>query len=160
MKQILYFIAALLIAVTFSSCDPGYEIECKIQNNSSHSVTVIPGRYDIYFGNNGLRDTSFDIRLVEPTRTISVFSTGGIGCASMDESMQCFVYYYGDSVTFLFDDSSKVVYHINDTTGLSPYNFDTVCYLYKQNRYENGCPYYGDMTFFIDDRIYQAASKK
>ena len=158
-----YFASAIkllsVVAAAFLllSCDPGFDEDMVIRNQSQHSVTVIPSPY--YYYNQELDSTfiheseSFTIATGD---SVIVSNDGGIGSASRDNAIHCFQNYYNDSVTLRFDDGLQAIYHSYDTTGISPYNFASSNYSYSEKLKEKGLyfrnhPYYGRMTFTITE---------
>lgn len=152
--KLLSAIAAIFL---LSSCDPGFDEDMVIHNQSQHSVTVIPS--PSYYYNQELDSTfvheseSFTIAIGD---SVTVSNDVGIGSASRDIAIYSFQNYYNDSVILRFDDGFQVTYHSDDTTGISPYNFASGNYSYSEKLKEKGLyfrnhPYYGRMTFTITE---------
>ena len=161
-------VTIILLSVIFAtSCDPGYNEDMVIRNESSHTVTVIPSPYSWY---NTDMDSTFSQEnktyTLAPNEEVVIQSNGGIGSASLEEGIATFQQYYGDSVTIRFPEveiepAPQEIYHITDTTGISPYNFGSTYYKYEEKihygRWFNGHSTYGKLTFSITDEHYDAA---
>ena len=145
------------VSILLSSCDPGFDEDMVILNQSQHSVTVVPSPYCYY---SQERDSTFvhekETFDIAPGDSVTVSRDGGTGSASRDNAIYHFQHYYNDSVTFRFDDGLQVTYHSDDTTGISPYNFASGNYSYSEKLNEKGLyfknhPYYGKMTFTLTE---------
>ena len=144
----------LLSVILATACDPGYYEGMVIRNESSQTVTVIPGTREC-----GTGEPSYNVEnktyTLAPSEEVVIQSTGGIGEASLEEGIEVFLQYYGDSVTFCFNGETEpqIVYYRTDTTGISPYNFNSTHYKYKEKRHYgrwfNGHSSYGKLTFSI-----------
>lgn len=159
MKRISYL---LLFATTLlmAACDPGFSEDVAFKNNSSHTVTITP-IYNSQYGN----DTTF-VREVEsytiaPDQEVVIQALGGLGAADFEQGVYWLKDYYGDGVELCFDDGKLVVYHSEDTTGISPYNFYSTNYSYEEKLKETapfrGMPYYGKLTFTITEEHHDVA---
>lgn len=154
MKHTTKIAMALLLAILATACDPGYYEGMVIRNESSQTVTVIPGTREC-----GTGEPSYNVEnktyTLAPSEEVVIQSTGGIGEASLEEGIEVFLQYYGDSVTFCFNGETEpqIVYYRTDTTGISPYNFNSTHYKYKEKRHYgrwfNGHSSYGKLTFSI-----------
>lgn len=155
-------IVLLLAAVTLvlTSCDPGYDEDMVIRNESSQTVTVIPGTRDCATSELGF-DVGNKTYTLAPSEEVVIQSNGGIGSASLEEAIATFMQYYGDSVTFRFagEPEQQIVFFRTDTTGISPYNFNSIHYKYEEKHHYglwfNGHPSYGKLTFTITDEHYE-----
>ena len=161
MKKTIKFATIVLLAALTTACDPGYNEDMVIRNESSHTVTVIPGIRDCATSNPNysVENNTYSIA---PNREVVIQSTGGIGGASLEEGVASFLQYYGDSVAFRFagDTILQMVYYRNDTLGISPYNFQGIHYQYEEKRntgrWFHDHPSYGKLTFVISDEHYDA----
>lgn len=158
----------LLLAVILTACDPGYNEEIVIRNESNYTVTVIPGTRDCATGSPeySVENRSYTIA---PNAEVVIHTIGGIGGASLEEGIATFQQYYGDSVIIRFpnieiEPTPQIIYHINDTTGISPFNFKDAHYQYEEKhstgRFFNGHPMYGKHTFIVTDGHYNAAMEQ
>lgn len=152
MKNIKLFYAVIAAAL-FAACDPGYNEDVIIHNQSTHTVTVIPTPSDIVFVH--------DSCTLAPDAKYTVADPGGVGTASRSEGESYMEWYMGDSVVFVFDDNRRVVYYKENRDGISPYNFNSANYSYEERLNERG-PFkgyaeYGKLTFTVTDEHYDAA---
>lgn len=160
---ILQFALELTCVVFLASCDPAYDEDVAIKNNSSHRVTVLPSDY-CFINDSGdstiVRENQSHV--IEAGEAVVVESTGGLGSASREEGVWMARQYLADSVVFQFDGARKVVYHKEDTTGISPYNFNSENYVYEEELVTgmvfHGNPYYGKLTFILTDEHYNMAN--
>ena len=144
---------AVIAATLFAACDPGYNEDVVIHNQSTHTVTVIPTPSDIVFVH--------DSCTLAPDAKYTVADPGGVGTASRSEGESYMEWYMGDSVVFVFDDNRRVVYYKENRDGISPYNFNSANYSYEEKLNEKG-PFkgnaeYGKLTFTVTDEHYDAA---
>lgn len=162
------FTAIILLTVLATACDPGYNENMTIRNASAHTVTVIPGTRDCA---TGCPEYSVENKTVTiaPNAEVVIHASGGIGGASLEEGIATFQQYYGDSVTIRFpnieiEPTPQMIYHIADTTGISPFNFKGTHYQYEEKyntgRIFNGHPMYGKLTFIVTDEHYNAAMEQ
>ena len=162
------FTAIILLTVLATACDPGYNENMTIRNTSAHTVTVIPGTRDCA---TGCPEYSVENKTVTiaPNAEVVIHANGGIGGASLEEGIATFQQYYGDSVIIRFpnieiEPTPQIIYHINDTTGISPFNFKGTHYQYEEKyntgRIFNGHPMYGKLTFIVTDEHYNAAMEQ
>ena len=162
------FTAIILLTVLATACDPGYNENMTIRNASAHTVTVIPGTRDCA---TGCPEYSVENKTVTiaPNAEVVIHASGGIGGASLEEGIATFQQYYGDSVTIRFpnieiEPTPQMIYHIADTTGISPFNFQGTHYQYEEKyntgRIFNGHPMYGKLTFIVTDEHYNAAMEQ
>lgn len=168
MKLTIRFTAIILLTVLATACDPGYNEKMTIRNASAHTVTVIPGTRDCATGGPeySVENRSYTI---PPNAEVVIHTNGGIGGASLEEGIATFQQYYGDSVTIRFpnieiEPTPQMIYHIADTTGISPFNFKGTHYQYEEKyntgRIFNGHPMYGKLTFIVTDEHYNAAMEQ
>ena len=166
MKHRGIIVALLVIVITIilaTACDPGFSEDVVIKNSSTHTLTVIPSDYSYYN-----RDWDSIFVITNKSYTIAsgedtvVAAMNRLGSASLEGGIYMFRQYYADSVILRFDNSRQVVYHKDDTTGISPYNFDTSNYSYEEKLHRgrtlNGHPYYGRLTFTVTDEHFDAAN--
>lgn len=165
MKKTTKFVAVILLAVLDTACDPAFTEEIALRNGSSHTVTVIPCPLSWH---DSEQDTTFtrenQTYTIAPGEEVVVLYDGGIGSASFTIGESMFFQYYCDSVTFRFNGETgpQIVYHKSDTTGISPYNFNSLNYQYEEKlntgHVFHDLPYYGKLTFTITDEHYDAAN--
>ena len=153
MKNIKLFYAVIAAAL-FAACDPGYNEDVVIHNQSTHTVTVIPTPSDIVFVH--------DSCTLAPDAKYTVADRGGVGTASRSGCEYLMEWYLGDSVVFVFDDNRRIVYYKENRDGISPYNFNSANYSYEERLNEKG-PFkgyaeYGKLTFTVTDEHYDAAT--
>jgi hypothetical protein len=158
-------IAALLIlAVCIAACDPGYTEDVVIHNASSHYVTIVPHDAILH---DSILSSSDKIFTLAPNEEVVIEQLGGIGSASFEGGVNYFKASYGDSVKLGFggfgDDGlvREKTYYAWETTGISPYNFQSTNYTYEEKRNTgrvfHDLPYYGKLTFTITDEHYEEA---
>ncbi|MBO4402888.1 MAG: hypothetical protein J5792_04280 [Bacteroidales bacterium] len=164
MKKNMSKIAALLLTACLglTACDPGFEEECLMVNNSNHTVTIIPGNYSWYDydadSTHIYKNSSYTLKSGEE---VMVSHESGIGYASLERGTYEMKYYLGDSVIFQFEDNRQIVFHPKDTIPSSPYNFSVSNYTYEEKVSRTGSSrgnaFYGKLTFFITDDHYNQA---
>lgn len=158
-------IAALLIlAVCIAACDPGYTEDVAIRNASSHYVTIIP--HDAMLNDSTLVSSN-KVYTLAPNEEIVIEQLGGIGSASFEEGVNYFKAFYGDSVKLGFGGFGEdglwreKTYFARETTGISPYHFQSLNYTYEEKRNTgrvfHDLPYYGKLTFTITNEHYGEA---
>lgn len=155
----------VVAALFFAACDPEYTCDSAIINYSGHQVRITPLNYTVYTSayDSSIHDTAFFSSVIDLSDedNVIVSTTGGIGYASREECISNMRRYLGDSVQLLFENNKRVVFRSSDTTGVSPYNFNSAIYSYVQdlrvNRDKVGDPYYGKLTLLIGDNFYQLA---
>ena len=144
LKSIL---AVLAISAVLFSCEPGYDEDNVIKNNSGLEVTVI--------------SPNINVTIPDGTEK-TIGGDGGVGGANRERCEWTMNRLLGDRVVFQFNDGSiSVVFHKNDTTGLSPYNFKSSAYSYedKTAKFPKGdpnSPCYGKLTYTISPDIIPA----
>ncbi len=162
------FTAIILLTLLATACDPGYNENMTIRNASAHTVTVIPGTRDCATGGPEYSVENKTVTIA-PNAEVVIHASGGIGGASLEEGIATFQQYYGDSVTIRFpnieiEPTPQMIYHIADTTGISPFNFKGTHYQYEEKyntgRIFNGHPMYGKLTFIVTDEHYNAAMEQ
>ena len=137
-------LALLAISAVLSSCDPAFTEENVIKNNSGLEVTVISTNINVAIPDGGEKIVDGDSDM------------GGANRMSCERRMRRLL---GDSVILQFNDGCiSVVFHKNDTTGLSPYNFQSSAYTYedKTAKFPKGdpnSPCYGKLTYTISADI-------
>lgn len=168
MKLTIRFTAIILLTVLATACDPGYNENMTIRNASTHTVTVIPGTRDCATGGPEYSVENKTVTIA-PNAEVVIHASGGIGGASLEEGIATFQQYYGDSVIIRFpnieiEPTPQMIYHIADTTGISPFNFKGTHYQYEEKyntgRIFNGHPMYGKLTFIVTDEHYNAAMEQ
>ena len=159
--------AMLILAVLVTACDPAYTEDVVIRNASSHYVTIIP----LYPETNDSTATiAGKAYTLAPDEEIILEQLGGIGSASFEEGVNYFKAFYGDSVKLGFGGFGEdgllreKTYYAWETSGISPYNFQSANYTYEEKRNTgrvfHDLPYYGKLTFTITDEHYDAATKR
>ncbi|MBQ8703097.1 MAG: hypothetical protein IJ524_01825 [Bacteroidales bacterium] len=149
-RLLLMAAAALLLA----ACDPSYNEEYIIDNQSSHDLTFIWGggwRYYPYEGGLGF-DGSYP---VPAGRKVSLPFSGDMGHTS--RSAICASARYGllgDSVSFVVDGTDTLTFHASDTLGAdSPYNFDSPRYTFDGLPSGSELKSWASLTFRVDDAM-------
>ena len=98
-----------MAALLFAACDPGYNFDFAINNQTEHAVTITS------------LDTVYRHKTVSaPALTDTVvYGNGGLGYAEIpDASLDIRNDIYGDSVQLLFDDGRSLkFYALSDTNG-------------------------------------------
>lgn len=163
----VWTLAAMLTLAAFAAaCDPGFNEDMVIRNASSHTVTVVPAPYSYY---NSMLDSTLTLThetyTIAPNDEVVIQVGGGIGAASFELGVCEFMDYYSDSVTFRFvgETNPQIVYYRSDTTGISPFNFNSMNYQYEED-VNNGLIFhghrsYGKLTFIITDEHYEEAER-
>ena len=138
-------LAALLLA----ACDPGFDEEYIIDNQSSHDLLFVwSGDWRYYPYENG---RNYDGTYPVPAGTkVSLPYHGGLGGTNRDEIRRTARYYLlGDSVSFVVG-ADTLTFYASDTLGAdSPYNFDSPRYTYDELP-GNG---WASLTFRVDDAM-------
>ena len=164
MKKIIFI---MTLAVTFAACDPGYTEDVVIRNASSHYVTITD--YGIDNNDYDMANYMHNILHLAPNEEVVIEQLGGIGSASFEEGVNYFKTFYGDSVKFGFGGFAEEIlvrektYYAWETTGISPYNFQSLNYTYEEKlntgRVFHNLPYYGKLTFTITNEHYEEAER-
>ena len=167
MKHTMKIIATLLLAVVATACDPGYTEDVIIRNESSHYVHI--ALYGMGYYDSETATFVCDSFYLAPNEGVMVEQLGGIGSASFEEGENCLKAHYGDSVKFGFGGIAEEIlvrektYYAWETTGISPYNFHSLNYIYEEKRNKgrvfHDLPYYGKLTFTITDEHYEEAER-
>lgn len=159
MKQTTKLAAIILLAILATACDPAFTEDAVILNTSSHTVTVITEARDSATGET----TNKKSYCIKPGEEVLIQTIGYLGSASYWDGVNMFLEFYGDSVTFRFNEETgpQIVYHRDDISINSPYNFNSSNYQYEEERnnglFFHGYPSYGKLTFTITDEHYDAA---
>lgn len=166
MKHTTKIIATLLLAVVATACDPGYTEDVVIRNASTHYVTIIPLHPETNDTTATIAEKTYTLA---PNEEVVIEQLGGIGSASFEEGVNYFKAFYGDSVKLGFGGIWEDIlvrektYYAWETTGISPYNFQSLNYTYEEKRNTgrvfHGLPYYGKLTFTITDEHYEEAER-
>lgn len=148
-RLLLTAAAALLLA----ACDPGYNEEYTIDNQSSHDLVFVwDGSWRYYPSENGPNfDGSYPV--AAGTKATLPFD-GGIGQTGHDQIRFSALYgLLGDSVSFVVG-SDTLTFYASDTLGAdSPYNFDSERYTYDELPGPAGGMSWASLTFRVDDAM-------
>lgn len=125
MKKKVFILCLLVVALT--SCDPMFDISCKLVNDSGHAVTFIsvvqPGFW--YDHPDGIT--------LEKAKDTTFYSVQGLGTASFEMAKGNLLSdIYGETVTFTFDDGKQLVYTKEEGNG--PYDFEGEHYVWTTKR--------------------------
>ena len=149
-KLLMTAAAALLLA----ACDPGYDEEYTIDNQSSHDLVFVwNGSWRYYPSENG---PNFDGSYPVPAGTKATLPfAGGIGQTGRDQICSSARYrLLGDSVSFVVDGTDTLTFYASDTLGAdSPYNFDSERYTYDELPGSAGGMSWASLTFRVDDAM-------
>ena len=158
--------AILILAVFAAACDPGYTEDVVIRNASSHYVTIIPLHPENDASTATIGDGTYTLA---PNEEVVIEQLGGIGSASFEGGVNYFKAFYGDSVKLGFGGFGEdclvreKTYYAWETTGISPYNFNSLNYTYEEKlntgRVFHNLPYYGKLTFTITNEHYEEAER-
>lgn len=150
LNRLLLTAAAALLLV---ACDPGYNEEYTIDNQSSHDLVFVwDGSWRYYPSENGPNfDGSYPV--AAGTKATLPFA-GGIGQTGRDQIRFSALYgLLGDSVSFVVG-SDTLTFHASDTLGAdSPYNFDSPRYTYDELPGPAGGMSWASLTFRVDDAM-------
>lgn len=138
----------IMATLLFAACDPGYNFDFAINNQTEHAVTITS------------LDTTYHHKTVSaPALTDTVvYGNGGLGYAEIpDVSTDIRNDIYGDSVQLIFDDGRSLkFYALSDTNGGLYFFADTnhtgSRYVYKPRMNTTtfkGNPYYCRYTLNI-----------
>ena len=148
-RLLLTAAAALLLA----ACDPGYNEEYTIDNQSSHDLVFVwDGSWRYYPSENGPNfDGSYPV--AAGTKATLPFA-GGLGQTGRDQIRFSALYgLLGDSVSFVVG-SDTLTFYASDTLGAdSPYNFDSERYTYDELPGPAGGMSWASLTFRVDDAM-------
>jgi len=157
MNKIISKLVCVAVAVLLcAACDPGYTEIVSIRNASSHTVTVCP--YTILGDEHPAQTYT-----LAPNEEYIIDQLGGVGSATYEEGLHVFKQYLSkyESMVFNFGDVG-IGYREEDTTGIGPYNFNSVNYSYEEELNDgpffNGYSSYGKLTYSITDEHYDLSS--
>lgn len=149
-RLLLMAAAALLLA----ACDPAYDEEYTIDNQSSHDLVFLwSGSWRYYPSENG---PNFDGSYPVSTGTKATLPfAGGIGQTGRDQICSSARYgLLGDSVSFVVDGTDTLTFYASDTLGTdSPYNFASPRYTYDELPGPAGGMRWASLTFRVDDAM-------
>ena len=145
----------VLAAMLMVACDPGFDEEYILDNQSSHDIVFVwNGDWHYYPNENG---SNFDGTYpVAAGQQVTFPFMGGLGVTSREQIVHNARYYLlGDSVSFIVDGTDTVTFYASDSlSDLSPYNFNSPRYTYDEQRSRNYA-YYSSLTFRIDNAMLQ-----
>ena len=149
-RLLLMAVAALLLA----ACDPAYNEEYTIDNQSSHDLVFVwSGGWRYYPSENGPNfDGSYP---VAAGAKVTLPFAGGIGQTGRDQIRFSALYgLLGDSVSFVVDGADTLTFYASDTLGAdSPYNFASPRYTYDELPGPAGGMSWASLTFRVDDAM-------
>jgi len=149
-RLLLTAAAALLLA----ACDPGYNEEYTIDNQSSHDLVFVwSGSWRYYPSENG-RNFDGTYPVAAGTKATLPFA-GGLGQTGRDQICASACYgLLGDSVSFVVDGTDTLTFYASDTLGTdSPYNFDSPRYTYDELPGPAGGMKWASLSFRVDDAM-------
>ena len=153
LNRLLLTAAAALLLV---ACDPGYNEEYTIDNQSSHDLVFVwDGSWRYYPSEN---ERGFDGSYPVPAGTKATLPfAGGIGQTGRDQIRFSALYgLLGDSVNFVVG-SDTLTFYASDTLGAdSPYNFDSERYTYDELPGSAGGMSWASLTFRVDDAMLES----
>ena len=142
----------LLAAMLMTACDPGFDEEYIIDNQSSHDIVFVwSGGWRYYPYENGLNfDGSYPVAAGQKA---TLPFNGGLGSTGRNMITSNSAVMMGDSVQFIVDGTDTLTFYASDTLNAdSPYNFKSQRYTYDE--LVNGqyaC--YASLTFRVDDSM-------
>lgn len=147
----------VLAAMLMVACDPGFDEEYVIDNQSSHDLVFVwNGSWRYYPNENGLNfDGTYP---VSAGKKVSLPFNGGLGGTNREE-IRCSArnYLLGDSVQFIVDGIDTLTFYASDTLGDdSPYNFDSERYTYDELPGSAGGMSWASLTFRVDDAMLES----
>lgn len=149
----------LLAAMLMTACDPGFDEEYTIDNQSSHDIVFIwSGAWRYYPYENG---QNFDGTYpVAAGQKATLPFNGGLGSTGQNIIESSARYgLFGDSVSFVVG-ADTLTFHAGDTLGAdSPYNFKSPRYTYDELPGPASGMSWASLTFKVDDSML-ASSKK
>ncbi len=153
MKTKRVSLLATLAVLLLTACDPAYNEEYTIDNQSSHDLVFVwSGSWRYYPYENGL---NFDGTYPVPAGTKATLPfDGGIGSTNRDQICNSARYYLlGDSVCFIVGDDTLTFYASDTTSTDSPYNFASPRYTYDQMPANTDLASWSSLTFRVDDAM-------
>ena len=152
----------LLAAMLMTACDPGFDEEYTIDNQSSHDILFVwSGSWRYYPHENG---TNFDGTYpVAAGQKATLPFNGGLGSTGQNAIIYNVRYgLFGDSVQFIVDGIDTLTFYASDTLGAdSPYNFKSSRYTYDELPSSmGGGACWASLTFKVDDAMLTSANKK
>lgn len=149
----------LATATLLAACDPGFNEEYIIDNQSSHNIVFVwSGDWRFYPNENGLNfDGAYP---VAAGQKVTLPFNGGLGSTGWDIiTLTSRDFLLGDSVQFIVDGTDTLTFHASDTLSAdSPYNFKSQRYSYDElvnGQYAS----YASLSFRIDDAMLTSAKK-
>ncbi len=148
-RLLLTAAAALLLA----ACDPGYNEEYTIDNQSSHDLVFVwNGSWRYYPSENG-RNFDGTYPVAAGTKATLPFA-GGIGQTGRDQIRFSALYgLLGDSVSFVVGSDTLTFYASDTLSADSPYNFASPRYTYDELPGPAGGMSWASLTFRVDDAM-------
>lgn len=150
----------LLAAMLMAACDPGFDEEYTIDNQSSHDIVFIwSGAWRYYPYENG---QNFDGTYpVAAGQKATLPFNGGLGSTGQNIIESSARYgLFGDSVSFVVG-ADTLTFHAGDTLGAdSPYNFKSPRYTYDELPGPGSGMSWASLTFKVDDAMLTSANKK
>lgn len=148
----------LLAAMLMTACDPGFDEEYTIENQSSHDILFVwSGGWRYYPYENG---TNFDGTYpVAAGQKATLPFNGGLGSTGQNAIIYNVRYgLFGDSVQFIIDGIDTLTFYASDTLGAdSPYNFKSSRYTYDELPGPGSGMSWASLTFKVDDAMLTTA---
>lgn len=154
LNKLLMTAAAALLLV---ACDPGYNEEYIIDNQSSHDLVFIWDGSWRYYPSENERGFDGSYPVAAGTKATLPFA-GGLGQTNRDQIRFSALHgLLGDSVSFVVDGSDTLTFYASDTLGAdSPYNFDSERYTYDELPGSAGGMSWASLTFRVDDAMLES----
>ena len=151
-KLLLPVFAAMLMV----ACDPGFDEEYTIDNQSSHDLVFVWNGSWRYYPNENERGFDGSYPVAAGTKATLPFD-GGIGQTGRDQIRFSALYgLLGDSVSFVVG-TDTLTFYASDTLGAdSPYNFDSERYTYDELPGSAGGMSWASLTFRVDDAMLES----
>ena len=151
-RLLLMAVAALLLA----ACDPGYDEEYTIDNQSSHDLVFVWSGGWHYYPSENERGFDGSYPVAAGTKATLPFA-GDIGQTGRDQIRFSALHgLLGDSVSFVVG-SDTLTFYASDTLGAdSPYNFDSERYTYDELPGSAGGMSWASLTFRVDDAMLES----
>lgn len=148
-RLLLTAAAALLLA----ACDPSFNEEYTIDNQSSHDLVFVWGGGWRYYPNENGRNFDGSYPVAAGSKATLPFA-GDIGQTGREQIRSSALYgLLGDSVSFVVG-SDTLTFYASDTLGVdSPYNFDSERYTYDELPGPAGGMSWASLTFRVDDAM-------